>query len=470
MNAVSPEPPPRGRSWRVAIFFLVGLAIAGLGIGVFLLTARETERHVRAEIQQRLAAVRAAGHPVTAQDLAQRYPDPPPERDARRMLNRGLPALVYPEDSTRLPFFSESPLPTRLAPLNESTLAEAQQCLSQNSTALAAIPWDELPGSWVGAGFTNGLDKVTKTPSGTILLVRLLCWDAMVNAEQQHPKAAADALQRALAVANAFRNGLPLHSELRAASQVTVCQALERVVNRLTTDADLTGVARGLTVTNVGALRESLLNDVLCYGLFKAKSLETRANQTIKNARSPLSILLRGYQARLLCREDDLLDYLAWAERCRTALGMPLSKALPVVASMDRELDNPNLRLVSFLNPFRKQRLTFLATLKPRLKDFLVREGRSVAQVRTTLAALALERWRLAHPGRLPDSLAELVPDFLTAVPLDPFDDQPLRYKQLGRGYVIYSLGPDLTDDGGKELPPNTADAARHDITFTIER
>jgi len=64
-------------------------------------------------------------------------------------------------------------------------------------------------------------------------------------------------------------------------------------------------------------------------------------------------------------------------------------------------------------------------------------------------AVLAIERYRLAATNRLPDSLAALVPSLLDSVPLDPFDGKPVRYKKLIKGYMIYSIGPDLQDDGG---------------------
>ena len=55
-------------------------------------------------------------------------------------------------------------------------------------------------------------------------------------------------------------------------------------------------------------------------------------------------------------------------------------------------------------------------------------------------------------------------------IPTDPFDDQPLRFKKLARGYVVYSIGPDFTDDGGKEKPADAKDTDHYDITFTVER
>jgi hypothetical protein len=71
------------------------------------------------------------------------------------------------------------------------------------------------------------------------------------------------------------------------------------------------------------------------------------------------------------------------------------------------------------------------------------------ARGQCAVAAVAAERYRLRH-GRWPEGLAALVPDFLPAVPLDPFDGQPLRYHRLADGVVIYSVGEDGTDNGGR--------------------
>jgi hypothetical protein len=55
-----------------------------------------------------------------------------------------------------------------------------------------------------------------------------------------------------------------------------------------------------------------------------------------------------------------------------------------------------------------------------------------------------------ARTGRYPDSLAELVPDLLPAVPIDPFTGDPLVYRREGEGFVVYSLGSNQKDDGGR--------------------
>jgi hypothetical protein len=50
---------------------------------------------------------------------------------------------------------------------------------------------------------------------------------------------------------------------------------------------------------------------------------------------------------------------------------------------------------------------------------------------------------------RYPESLSVLVPQYLPAVPKDPFDGKPLRYRLDSNGFRIWSIGTDLKDNGG---------------------
>ena len=96
----------------------------------------------------------------------------------------------------------------------------------------------------------------------------------------------------------------------------------------------------------------------------------------------------------------------------------------------------------------------------------------SWARNRTARVAVALERHRLAT-GDLPEKLSDLVPAYLPAIPQDPFDGEPLRYKKLDTGFVVYSIGPDRQDDGGTERPARRKSREpepKYDVTFIIER
>jgi hypothetical protein len=62
--------------------------------------------------------------------------------------------------------------------------------------------------------------------------------------------------------------------------------------------------------------------------------------------------------------------------------------------------------------------------------------------------ALAVAVYR-AREGKDPGKLDDLVPGYIAEIPGDPFDGQPLRCRRDGEGLVLYSVGPDLKDDGG---------------------
>jgi hypothetical protein len=82
------------------------------------------------------------------------------------------------------------------------------------------------------------------------------------------------------------------------------------------------------------------------------------------------------------------------------------------------------------------------------------------------VAELALRAWRLEH-GEHPRSLHQLVPDYLDEVPQDPFAiNAGLRYERTGPDeYLLYSIGPDCKDDGGKPIEnANVGEACRYRV------
>jgi len=70
------------------------------------------------------------------------------------------------------------------------------------------------------------------------------------------------------------------------------------------------------------------------------------------------------------------------------------------------------------------------------------------------LAALALEVYRREH-NQWPAALDALVPRFLPSVPHDRYDGKPLKYCLIDGDPVLYSVGADRDDDGGR-LPDAT--------------
>jgi len=99
--------------------------------------------------------------------------------------------------------------------------------------------------------------------------------------------------------------------------------------------------------------------------------------------------------------------------------------------------------------PLAEYRYLFSANVMPSYARAFDTTIRNETERRLTVTAIALKRFHLRH-GRHPETLAELVPQFLSAVPVDPWSGQPLCYHQNADGsFTLYSVGEDGRDDGG---------------------
>jgi len=82
-------------------------------------------------------------------------------------------------------------------------------------------------------------------------------------------------------------------------------------------------------------------------------------------------------------------------------------------------------------------------------------------------ALIALHRFK-AIKNVWPARLEALVPDYLAALPLDPYSSKPLVYRpsEDGAEFVLYSVGENRKDDGGRRDETMTARAETGDLVF----
>ncbi|MCS7045337.1 MAG: hypothetical protein NZO58_03170, partial [Gemmataceae bacterium] len=113
------------------------------------------------------------------------------------------------------------------------------------------------------------------------------------------------------------------------------------------------------------------------------------------------------------------------------AIDLPESRRLPFLEKLDKEFDKLS-----------KSATVLARLLVPCYRRLFEAHSRGQARVRCLVAGLAAERFRIDH-GRWPRDLAELTPKYLAKVPIDPFDDAPIRLRATGDGIVFYCLGCD---------------------------
>ncbi|MFT5882309.1 MAG: hypothetical protein ACI9FG_000810 [Crocinitomicaceae bacterium] len=86
---------------------------------------------------------------------------------------------------------------------------------------------------------------------------------------------------------------------------------------------------------------------------------------------------------------------------------------------------------------------------------------------RTLNLLLSLRSYSSDHANKLPDNLADLVPQYIASIPLDPFTDKPLLYSKKKK--LIWSLGSDLHDNLGVSAETLIADERDPLKTLTFE-
>ncbi len=135
---------------------------------------------------------------------------------------------------------------------------------------------------------------------------------------------------------------------------------------------------------------------------------------------------------------DDRQSYLAflqqiWGEAVPDAIALPYPLAESTLQEMTR---------------YRPPTHVEHATSGLGRWAFTIARSRTFKQI--TLATLAVLTYH-AEKGAYPERLSDLVPDYLDQLPIDGFTDEPLRYRLDQRyGFIVYSVGENLRDDGGQ--------------------
>lgn len=99
------------------------------------------------------------------------------------------------------------------------------------------------------------------------------------------------------------------------------------------------------------------------------------------------------------------------------------------------------------------RRYSSLRQLSSRLAPSLARSIQSYYEMRARImaarAAVAVQIYRV-DGGELPERLDAFPKSVRSSWPIDPFSGEPLIYKRLDEGFLVYSVGGDFVDSGGR--------------------
>jgi hypothetical protein len=302
----------------------------------------------------------------------------------------------------------------------EAALAEARQ--------VADLPAGRFPPA------PSSAEPLRSAPS--VWSVRRVSWlleyDVFLRAEKKQPDLALASCRALLNTARAIGDE-PLWSQLaRMQLRAACCRSIERVL------------AQGEPSEHALALLQQLVEKEEAEPLFLIAARGMRADWD-----DFLAALEAGQNARTVLSRSSLA---ALGRTTRPSI-LRVTTRIVEIAKLPVEEQGAELRWSEVLAVPRfdfPSRLYLVPRVEKMTADLHKNQISSAAELRCAVAALAGERYRRAH-GRWPESLAALVQaGYLREVPADPFDKQPLRLRVRPDGLVIYSVGPDGRDDGGK--------------------
>jgi hypothetical protein len=109
----------------------------------------------------------------------------------------------------------------------------------------------------------------------------------------------------------------------------------------------------------------------------------------------------------------------------------------------------------------------FVCLLLPGISNVANAEDRGAMQFELIRLGFALAAYRADH-GSYPAKLADLVPKYVAEVPKDIFSASDLHYRAEGAGYLLYSVGVNGKDDGGRSYDDDKQGENWDDIVVRV--
>jgi len=395
---------------------------------------------------RRIEALRAAGQPTSLSELALQNKLPMGVDNAAPLYESAFAAYRSPAEDVNVPFIGKKAvsLPRGTLPSDpmagaiEDSLAANEKCLALLRQA-ASIETCRYEYDYRG-GYPNLSSLRTCGQLLKLAAVRSAC--------KGDAEAVVGYLKDSLSLGDSLRREPLLMPYLvRMGCNGLAITALEWALNLTTfTDSQLKDLADSLA----GAQERIDLK----------YAMTTERCSLIEYVRDPSLTGITGPGAAVLklpgVRSRGLIDILDYMDSCVQAADLPPMQRMAKFDEIEARV-----RGLSGVHVTAKM-------LTPAMARISVMDSRAYVHLDLARTGLAIERYRLAN-GKLPEQLTDLAPAYLAEVPVDPFDGQPIRYRRMQPGYVLYSISDDRKDNGGKERD-EVDKGEPYDLCFIVTR
>jgi hypothetical protein len=422
-------------------------------------------------LNRELEEIRAKGLPANPKELDAWYkPVPESENIAAEVLKASAVLVLPAEDRNPDMLYSwrdvrkGERLPALLAAAASEYVGKNKETL-ELLQAVSAHGRSRYPVDVSGNDVNPNLRSIRS-------MTQLLRWDAILKAENGDAAGAGRTLKAGFALADSLKDEPVLISTLFRITCATVqVEAVAQAVNRVQCDDGALAEIAALALETEKAGKESFYRAmvgelVLGISNFREVTFE-QYEQIIRMGFGPAWYADVPYPGRMVLF------------RFRKASGMQNSDFSFFVEQMSRlvraaELDHTEM-LRDTVAAFKEMNGEFdahpIRLMNSSLRLFSLersaqKEVMLAARLRCLRGALAVERFRMGHEGRMP-SVEELVPNYLDAWLRDPVNNEPLALEEQSTGgFRVIAKGASALQNAGRA----TTSTNWQDVAFVFEK
>lgn len=432
-------------------------AIAVAVVALAALAGRIYQARMDRLVEGKILELSKAGYPVDLPSLRTWTGVVKPEENAALGLMEAAGKIkAIPQQVSQFSW------PDRRGPINTNLLKALKDLRESNEAVYPMIHRAvQLKKSRYPADWEAGFNMLLPSLGQSRQLTTLLQAKAFLAIREGRADEAWEAIVDNLKVAESLRDEPLLVSQnTRLYELKGVATAAERLLSTGKLGESQIGVLLNLFKETEESLGKSGIQAVAgetCFGLslFRISASDFFARMSFGASSDSAAIFGKLYSLLSLTgtRQRDELFYLGKMREYLDLMGKPFPERWTKAEADSRghyeELASHSLFFIS-------------RVCLPQMESWVRNQADFLARWRSAEAAITLEAGRLKNGGAEPTmaELARVAGSFA-----DPYTGKGLRGTRLPDGYAVYSVGPDLRDDGG-----NDSSGAHKDVAFRVRR
>jgi hypothetical protein len=388
------------------------------------------------EVEAELAKIRESKQPVRLEDLQWYYPSPAPAHDTTKPMLEAI-VLLPKRSSDRSQFqkmaanwfgldLSDKP-PGKV---RQPKPADVERCLRENRRCIEAI--EEVAAKEGMARYSIDAER------GDVDLLKRLQAAAYLSSLQAYSCAErGDAQEAARAIRAIFGLAQSLERDprllcflMRHSIEANGCRAVSVCIPRTQFSRDaLADFDKALAHADEPAEIEA----AFCGERLSGIVLLGKGFQEQSTA---------GLWGRVVAREErhDFAQYLRYWEEILVCVKQPWPASARAAEQLSKRWDEV----------VRQESLPITEKSKFALYSLIEGSEKAIAIKNATRVVIAVERYRQDHHSP-PKSLDNLMPDYVSELPHNPFSGKPFNFTVNEQGLLVYGPAPEKSDGTGSE-------------------